>query len=383
MLLSAAALLILQNGEPAATRPSPGAPLEKRLDSAMTAVKKGVDFLVSSQRKTGAFGDMQNNGFNSFWNNPETPRTWIVATTGLVAMTLMSPELDSTAADAAARGLRYICDNSNITRPADWDTDNTWGYIYGLNALSRGLVSPKFQKHPDRDLWLKTAQKFHDQLKKFQSPTGGWGYYAFQDSAYRSNWATSFMTAAGVLAILEAREAGVATDEKVLAAAVAAVKRCRLPNGAYSYDVMTIPDASGLEFINQTKGSLSRIQVCNLALRRAGEKMPDEELERGLDEFFLHHKFLDVARQKPIPHEAYYANAGYFYYFGHYYAAGVIEALPEEKRARYSEKLQKEIIKTQDKDGSMWDFHIANFQKHYGTSFGIMTVLSTMRAGRG
>lgn len=366
-------------GTLAASRPSANA--KDPGEVVRASMERGVAFLLKVQKPDGSFGDVQNNSYNAFWNNPETPRSWCVATTGLAAMTLMTGGEKEVA--AAVRALDYVAANCNLKKPADWDNDNTWGYVYGLESLSKGLLFSKFTNLKNREAWQKAAEHFAEQLKKYQTPAGGWGYYSFEDGAFRPNWSTSFMSAVAVLAMLDAREAGIAIDSKMLDAAVKAVKRCRLPNGAYSYDVMSLPQTGSLEFINQVKGSLGRIQVCNLALRRAGEKITDEDLEKGLDAFFEHHKFLAVARQKPVPHEAYYANAGYFYYFGHFYASGVIEMLPREKRAKYANLLQGVIVSTQEKDGSMWDFYIANFQKQYGTSFGVMALESALRAMRG
>ena len=77
------------------------------------------------------------------------------------------------------------------------------------------------------------------------------------------------------------------------------------------------------------KGSLGRMQVSNWALRRAGRaQVTDEVLREALASFFEHHQFLDVARMRPVPHEAYYANAAYFYMFAHCYAAQAINELP-------------------------------------------------------
>ena len=68
-----------------------------------------------------------------------------------------------------------------------------------------------------------------------------------------------------------------------------------------------------------------------------------DDLLEGLDEFFEHHRFLDVARKKPYPHEAYYANSGYFYFFGHYYAARILELLPVAEKVRYQARLAREV----------------------------------------
>ena len=85
-----------------------------------------------------------------------------------------------------------------------------------------------------------------------------------------------------------------------------------------------------------------------------------------------------MARNKPIPHEAYYANAAYFYLFGHYYAAHSIELLPAERRGKWARQLREPVMKTQQADGSMWDFWIAGTTKASGTAFGVMTLARTL-----
>ena len=63
----------------------------------------------------------------------------------------------------------------------------------------------------------------------------------------------------------------------------------------------------------------------------------------GVELFFEHHRFLDCCLRKPIPHESWYANAAYFYLFGHYYAAEVIATLPPSDRARFWPLLQPDL----------------------------------------
>ena len=163
--------------------------------------------------------------------------------------------------------------------------------------------------------------------------------------------------------------------------AIKAVERARLPNGAYDYEVHAVPRHMRMESINQVKGSLGRIQVCNLALFRAGRSVTTEDLIWGLEQFVKHHKFLAVARNKPIPHEAYYANAAYFYLFAHYYASQVLEVLPADERAKFAPHIQAGILDAKQKDGSMWDFWIASNTKPYGTAFGTMGLENTLKDG--
>ena len=164
----------------------------------------------------------------------------------------------------------------------------------------------------------------------------------------------------------------------MLPAALKALQRCRLPDGAYTYSVAAIPRAvPGRPDIDNIKGSLSRIQICNLALYTERAGVTQEDLEKGLDLFFRHHRFLEVACYRPIPHEAYYANAGYFFLYGHAYAGQVIGRLPRDKRGPYRERLERALLPFQSPDGSWWDFPWQGYDKTYGTAFALIALAPT------
>jgi len=352
-------------------------------EAVVAAIDKGIGFLLSSQNKDGSWGGTRNQTFISAFADPGTYHCWSVGTTGLAALALLELGDTDEAAAAAERGLDFLVANADLKRPAEWDVDNVWGLIYGLSALSRACVLPRYDKNAHRAKELAAAAAtMLDRLAHYVSPRGGWGYYANPGSVWRPEWATSFTTAAGVIALLDAKEAGLAVPGKVLDAAVRTVERCRLPNGAYSYSANAFPRHLRMESINQVKGSLGRIQVCNHALFRAGSPLPDNAMEQGIEQFFRHHMFLDLARNKPIPHEGYYAVAAYFYMFGHYYASHVIESLTESESVKeWKTKLRYALLKCTQEDGSQWDFWVASSTKPYGTAFAIMALGRTLDKG--
>lgn len=369
-LVLAAALCVSDPPPAEAPAPLPTA------EDATAGIERGLAYLLATQNDDGSWGGTRNVTFTSSFANRATYQAWQVGSTSLVCRALL--ELgDDTARAAARRGLDWVAAHGKLVRPAEWDVDNNWGLIYGLFALSGALRDPGFDE-ATKTPWLEGARQMLVGLKEYQSPRGGWGYYANPSSNWRPDWATSFTTAAAVLALVEAKDVGLEVDEKVLQAAVRAVERSRLPNGAYDYDVNAVPRHFRLESINQVKGSLGRIQVGNVAIRKAGGALPDGAIEEGLDLFFRHHKFLDVARNKPIPHEAYYANAAYFYLFGHYYAGEALEQTTDPRRPEWAARLRHEVLKCQQQDGSMWDFWIASDTKAYGTAFGVMTLAKTL-----
>jgi hypothetical protein len=343
----------------------------------VAAIERGATFLIGSQNEDGSWGSWREPA-HEFWSNPYSHKAWILATTGLGVMCLLEQPDHPQALAAADRGLDYMLAEPMPTRPSDWDVDNTWGYVYGLDALTTVLANGRHKGTPREAAMTAKCAEYITSLRAYQTPTGGWGYYDFDSLARRPSWATSFETAAAIIALVQARELGMALPENMLEAAVAGLEGVRLANGAYAYSFDPVPTYS-LEWIDNVKGSLSRIQAGNYALLRAGSKtLSREDILTGLDQLFEHHRFLDVARKKPVPHEAYYLNSGYFYFFGHFYAARLLDRMQPADRARYATRLAREVVKTQESDGSMWDYHFNTYGKAYGTAFGVMTLTRTL-----
>jgi hypothetical protein len=208
-----------------------------------------------------------------------------------------------------------------------------------------------------------------------QDPLGGWGYYEGPVVSARPTWSTSFTTAFVVPAFTLAKQLDWGVDPKVGDRALNYVAECALPNGAYEYDLHPIARLNGGVMINDVKGSLGRIQVCNWARREAGDKrVTDDKIREGVELFFTDHPFLDVARLKPVPHEAYYQNAAYFYLFGHCFAALAIDELPEPEREALHARLRPHLLKVQGVDGSSFDFLGSTFMETSGTSFAILAL---------
>jgi hypothetical protein len=338
----------------------------------------GLEYLLSSQNEDGSWGGWGEPA-HGFWSNPHSHFAWVAGTTALCVMSLLDREDEPGALLAADRGVNFLIDQPKLKRPSDWDVDNTWGCVYGLAALVEALAHPRYAEGDRKEELRAKCLLYIDQLAGLQAPDGGWGYYDFDTLARRPSWSTSFMTAVAVLAMVRAQDVGLSLPEGMLAGAIKAVERCKLPNGAYTYSVMPVPSPGHSMGINQLKGSLARTQVCNLALTVAGsDRVKHQDLLDGLDAFFEHHRFLDLARGKPIPHEAYYQNSGYFYFFGHFYAACVLDLLNPAEQMRYQTRLAHEVVKTQEADGSMWDFYFNTYHKPYGTAFGVMTLLRTL-----
>jgi hypothetical protein len=356
--------------DPAA--PAPKAPLAVDADEVRTRVVRAVEWLHREQRPDGAWGvgaidSVQFTGFAV-----ETYYAFQLGANALAFLALTSVDPSAETDAALERSFEWLSTTRVPKRGSDWDVDCSWAALYGFQAMLAAWEDPRFADEALRERARERGLEFYALLEHNQEPHGGWGYYEGPVVSRRPTWATSFATACVVPALVRAREAGWPVDEAVIARARRYLEQCRLPNGAYAYDLRPVPRLAG-ESIDNVKGSLGRIQVCNWALRRAGdERTTLDRVREGLADFFEHHKFLDVARMRPIPHEAYYANAAYFYMFGHCYAAQAINELPEAERAEWHRKLRGHLAKIQWADGSSLDFPNMSCMQVAGTSFSIL-----------
>lgn len=342
---------------------------------AQESIQRSLQWLLANQNPDGSYFTGTVEALSELGFSPASFHSWKMAGVALAELAFLAVEPTPETDAAARRALQWLLECELPRRGSDWDIDSNWALLYCFQAFVEAEDSALFAASPGRETVRARGLEFYELLAANQEPAGGWGYYEGPVVSRRPTWSTSFSTACVIPALVKARTRGWPIDAGLLQGAVDYVRRCRLPNGAYEYDLNPIPRIDGGEHINQVKGSLGRIQVCNWALRTAADPAVNHDVIRaGLEEFFRHHVFLDVARMKPIPHEAYYLNAGYFYLFGHCYAGLVINELPAAEREKFHARLRRHLTKVQWEDGSSIDFPGSRYLWVAGTSFSILAL---------
>jgi len=340
------------------------------------AIRRGIDFLLLEQRPNGSWGSATlTKDLNIYALIPGSHDAFKAAVTAMCVSALI--ETGGHRADVRQsinRGEAFLFEHLPHVRRANGDAlYNIWTHCYSIQALVRLL---KFQEEDAsrRKTISQLIEQQFDLLGRYESVDGGWGYYDMKHEAKQpSSDSISFVNAAVLVAFHEAKQAGFQPPAKLVQRAIEATQRQRLPDHSYLYgEYLKWMPRRG---INRPGGSLGRSQACNVALRLWGDTtITDQVLIDWLDRLFTRNGWLDIGRKRPVPHEAWFQVAGYFYYFGHYYAAWCIEQLPEAQRPFYAAHLARTLLVRQEKDGSWWDFPFYDYHQPYGTSFVLLTL---------
>lgn len=338
-----------------------------RAERMQRAVERGVEYLVKSQNADGSWGKgMMTEGV--CWLYSSVPGTFEACRVGTTALGVMALR-EAGEREAHDKAVEYLLTHGEEARRDKGDLIyNIWAHFYVVQALS-------VEMRTNSDARLAKAVAWHlDRLVRYEDMRGGWNYYDFDYRAQRpAGTPVSFGTAAGLVALWEARQSGIDVPQTLINRAVKALERMRLPNGSYLYGEYLEYYPRALS--NLPRGAVGRVQPCNYALWLWGSKRVGlAESLGGLEMFDKEHPFLEMGRKRPFPHSSWYQTAPYYYYFDHYYASLLIERLDEAGKRKYGRMIADWIVPLQEADGSWWDFAMWDYHKPYGTAFAVMTL---------
>jgi hypothetical protein len=341
-----------------------------------TAIGRGVAFLLKTQNKDGSWGSAERTkDLNIYAPVPGAHQAFRTAVTAMCVSALIEVDDGSPAVrQAIERGeANLFTELPRVRRAEPMAIYNVWTHAYGIQALAH-----MYRRLPgDKDRQKKITALIrtqYDYLTRYESTDGGWGYYDFGAQTQRPNASSaSFVNAAVLEAFFEAKQIGVEPPPKVVQRGIDSLKRQQKPDFTYLYGEYL--KWQPMMPINRPGGSLGRSQACNLALRLWGDqRITDAVLKAWLDRLIVRNGWLSMGRKRPIPHESHFQVAGYFYYYGHYYAALCVGQLPARERPFYQDHLAHLLLPLQEQDGSWWDFPLYNYHQPYGTAFALMTL---------
>lgn len=341
----------------AATRPA----------SIPDAIDRGVKFLEKSQNADGSWGTgLETRGTEIYSMVPGSLDAFRLGTTALCIIALR----EAGETDAHDKGVQYLLKAADAKRDDGTLIYNTWAHVYVLQVMAEEML------HGNKDPHVaEVAKRNLKEMEQYATYMGGWAYYDFHHHTQSPALGpTSFGTAAGLVALYEAKQAGLEIPDKLVDRSLRRLEEMRLPNGVFLYgaDYKYVPRIPA----NMPRGAVGRTQPANYALWLwKSKEVSSQRITGGLDLFQKEHAWLDMGRKRPAPHEAWYQTSGYYYYFDHYYASRLLESLNSDERPKYAKQIAEGVLPHQEEDGSWWDFAMWDYHKPYGTAFAVMTLL--------
>lgn len=344
------------------------------------AHQHGVDWLIQNQNADGSWGSHASaRPMEVMLGSQASHDGFSLACAALGTMALIEPSrTDPAAWDALNRGLDLLLTAEPVGRATGSVFYDTWAHTYMVQALA--LLYPDDRLADRREDIAPVLEREIQALLDRQAAEGGWSYYDFGHSQLKPTGAqsTSFNTAACLVAFHDAEAAGFDVDDDAIHDALNALIDLRFPQGAYAYGLAHRLYPHGAP--NKIQGSIGRSQVCNLALYLWDHELTTEDLNQGVADLRTWHHYIMIGKGRPMPHEGWYATAGYYFMFGHYYAARVINQLPEDQRNDHAQWLAELMADLAEDDGSWFDFPLYGYYKAYGTAFGVMTLEEARKA---
>ena len=278
------------------------------------AIEKGSAYLLKDQNKDGSWGSPnQTKGLNIFAPAPGSHRAFRLAVTSLALHGLIeNKELDPNYDSSISLAKDYLLNNlTSLRRASPMAIYNIWSHAFGIHALVK-LYQSKHGSGLEEKIKSTIRQQIF-MLQKYESVDGGWGYYDFNvQTKQPSGSSISFVNATVLIAIREAHNIGIEAPKDIVDRAIKAIQRQRLADNSYLYgEYLKYRPRRG---INRPAGSLGRSNACNLALQLWGDSSITVDVHKAcLDRLIKRNGWLDVARKRPVPHESWFAVAGYFF----------------------------------------------------------------------
>jgi hypothetical protein len=341
------------------------------------SISRGVEFLIKRQNPDGSWGSARRTkGLNIYAPVPGAHLAFRAAVTSLCVSALIESKDDNRQMVAAIeRGEKWLFNNlADVRRPTAEALYNNWAHAFAIQALVR-LHEYRSDMKDRRQGIRRLIEEQVGMLGRYECIDGGWAYYDFEAKTQKPSGSTmSFVTATVLVALREAEQLGIEIPKRLTDRAVASIHRQAKPDFSYCYGEYL--KNRPMRPVNRPGGSLGRSQACNLALRLWGdERLSDEVLATWLDRLFARNLWLDIGRKRPVPHESWFQVAGYFFYYGHYYAGLAVDALPADQRGERQAHLAHILLKLQEKDGSWWDYPLYDYHQQYGTAYALLALV--------
>jgi hypothetical protein len=318
---------------------------------------------VAAAREKGLAWLTKNQAADGSWTKPYT--VGVTAMGCLAYLSASDEPFQGERGKALVKALQFLLDNQKDGMfPTQGQILKTWihGQGFATLALAEAYGRSLFCKvKPDIDvkkIRAVVAQSVKE-IAKNQSDSGGWWYTP--GSPKQDEGST---TVFAVQALVSARNFGIDIDQKVLDKGFDYLKKCQNKDGSFNY---VLGDGSSM------KGGTAA-GVATLALM---DKYDFAVMINGY-KYLLKFTPAGMSAQHG-PH--------YFPYYGHYFGTMGMLLLGQEysddkefrkNTARYIAETQKELVSTQEKDGSWPDKTWKGQQEYPGDAYAVAFATMTL-----
>ena len=281
------------------------------------AVEKGLAWLASRQGKNGAFG------MGGAYGGGAGGHVGISALSGIAFMSAGNLPGRGKYGENVQKVLDYIL---GCVQESGFIAPNSGGgemYSHGFATLFLAEVYGMTQDDQVKEKLRKAIQL----IQRTQNREGGWRYSPAPVDADIS------ITIAQVMALRAARDAGIKVEKEVIDKAIEYVKRCRCPDGGFSYTA------------NQGGGSGFPRSAAGVAALYYAGVFEGKEVEDGLQYLV-----------RFVPGRGGLGGEGeYHYYYGHYYAVQAMFLAGGDFWAQWYPAIRDQLIQRQKGGGgSHW-----------------------------
>ena len=338
------------------------------------AMARGFAYLAATQNKDGSWGShdpklskLKNFGFGT--GNRGSQNAVRAACTAIAATAyLRTPDRTADQEKVYQKALAALLVPERYAYERG-EAFNTWGYGYKLLFLAELLENT--QDAEIRKRAKKAAEVCVKGLRRYQLVDGGWNYYA---GPMMGGTSMSFNTANFVAALVRASKQGVEVPPGMINDAVKLLLRMRTVRGGFVYDARFLNAARSVNELS----AAARTAACEEGLAVAG-KTSEKNLRRALLVFAEGENWLEDGRKLIQPHTAVHQVSGYFFFYGYYWFAELLQRIDDVSRDRW-ERMAWTMVRTQEKGGEWWDTAAADYGDKWGTGFAICVLQRSLAA---
>ncbi len=342
-------------------------------DTVRAAREAGLKWLTLNQNPDGSFGSHQSALPNEVAaSGLASHQAFKVATTALCVLAIQdSMTIKGYQEDSLGRGVRYILGAYDVPRQNGLEHYNVWASAYSLQALSRAAALTPDRATRDQCMQACTAIVGH--LIGQRDCDGGWGYVSVGAlQTHPPTGSTTTATTAAVLVSLgEAAKWGVGVPPGLVESGLISLQQGRMPDGHFAYSQAGVVRPASA--FNLPPGAAARTPACLLALLLHNPELVEgTACDEALRSLLIRHAHIQEAGlRRPIPHESWFGVSGYYYLFGHAYAAELLGTRPQSVILELVPELARAVLRCQQADGSFWDYPLYRYHKPYGTAFAL------------